>query len=54
MFDFRENDRTLLNQLYHWENKHIDDIPITELTNLQYILEHLPIGINYIIESKKI
>ena len=53
MSDFKENDRTLLDQLYHWKNKHIDDIPITELSNLQYILEHLPIGINYTIESKK-
>ena len=49
---FKEQDRTLLNQLYKWENKHLDDIPITELSNLKYILEHLPQGIEYTIKSK--
>ncbi len=49
---FKDRDETLLHQLYEWQDKHIDDLPVTELSNLQYILEHLPQGISYEIKSK--
>ena len=49
---FKDKDETLLNQLYEWQDKNLDDIPITELSNLQYILEHLPIGVGYTLKSK--
>ncbi len=52
MGHFENRDETLLHQLYEWQNKDLDDIPITELTNLQYILEHLPIGVGYTLKSK--
>ena len=49
---FKDRDETLLNQLREWQYKDIDDIPITELSNLKYILEHLPIGVGYTLKSK--
>ena len=49
---FENKDETLLHQLYEWQDKDLDDIPITELSNLQYILEHLPIGVGYTLKSK--
>jgi len=53
MEHFEDRDETLLHQLYEWQHKNLDDIPITELTNLQYILEHLPIGVGYTLKSKR-
>lgn len=49
---FKDKDETLLHQLYEWQHKDLDDIPVTELSNLQYILEHLPIGVGYTLKSK--
>ena len=34
---FKDKDETLLHQLYEWQHKDLDDIPVTELSNLQYI-----------------
>ena len=39
--------------LSEWEDKHIDDLSITELSTLQYVLEHLPIGVTYTIGTDK-
>ena len=40
-------------KLFEWEGKHIDELPITELSTLQYIIEHLPSGITYTVKSDK-
>ena len=37
--------------LSEWEDKTIDNLSITELSSLQYVLEHLPIGVGYTIEG---
>ena len=42
---------TLEDKLYEWDNKHIDDLPITELSDLRYVLDHLPKGVEYSIKS---
>ena len=39
--------------LSEWKNKHIDDLSITELSILQYVLEHLPAGVTYTIGTDK-
>jgi hypothetical protein len=43
----------LEDQLFEWEDKSIDNLPITELSSLQYVLEHLPAGISYTIKSSE-
>ena len=37
--------------LAEWEDKTIDNLSITELSSLQYILEHLPAGVGYTLKT---
>ena len=44
---------SLEDKLFEWEDKSIDNLPITELSSLQYVLEHLPAGVGYTIKSSE-
>lgn len=34
-----------ITEIHKWEGKHLDEIPITELSDLRYILENMPVDI---------
>ena len=41
------------NKLYEWEDKSLEELPISDLSLLQYVLEHLPQGIDYTIKDNE-
>ena len=43
----------IISKLHEWEDKPLNELPISDLSLLQYVIEHLPLGITYKIKDNE-